>query len=70
MIFHHGKMKVANTMFQANNHLWYNQKSRSTFFQGRENDANIMMIVTYEPTPCSFSFLENGVLRSKDNDKK
>jgi hypothetical protein len=69
MIFHRGKMKVANTMFQANNQLWYYQKSRSTFFQGREHDANIMMIVTYGPTPCSFSFLENGVLRNKDNDK-
>jgi hypothetical protein len=28
-----------------------------------------MMIVTYGPTPCSFPFLENGVLRNKDNDK-
>jgi hypothetical protein len=69
MIFHGGKMKVANTMFQANNHLWYYQKSRSTFFQGKENDANIMMIVTYGPTPCSFSFLENGVSCNKDNAK-
>jgi hypothetical protein len=34
MIFHRGKMKVANTMFQANNHLWYYQKSRSSFFKG------------------------------------
>jgi hypothetical protein len=57
MIFHCGKTKVANIMFQANNHLWYNEKSRSTFFQGRENDASIMMIVTYGPTPCSFPFL-------------
>jgi hypothetical protein len=57
MIFHRGKMKVANTMFQANNHLWYNQKSRSTFFHRRENDVNIMMILTYGPTPCSFPFL-------------
>jgi hypothetical protein len=23
MIFHHGKMKVANTTFQAKDHLWY-----------------------------------------------
>jgi hypothetical protein len=69
MIFHRGKMKVANTMFQGNNHLWYNRKSRSTVFQGRENDVNIMMIVTYGPTPCSFSFLGNGVLHNKDNDK-
>jgi hypothetical protein len=28
-----------------------------------------MMIVTYGPTPCSFSFLGNGVLHNKDNDK-
>jgi hypothetical protein len=28
-----------------------------------------MMIVTYGPTPCSFSFLVNGVLRNKDNEK-
>jgi hypothetical protein len=34
IIFHRGKMKVANTMFQANNHLWYYQKSRSTFSKG------------------------------------
>jgi hypothetical protein len=63
-------MKVGNTMFQVNNHLWYNQKSRLTFFQGRENnDVNIMIIVTYGPTLCSFSFLKNGVLHNKDNDK-
>jgi hypothetical protein len=28
-----------------------------------------MMTLAYGPTPCSFSFLENGVLRNKDNDK-
>jgi hypothetical protein len=56
-------------MFQTNNLLWYSQKSRSTFFQGREDDVNIMMIMTYGPTPFSFSFLENGVLRNKYNDK-
>jgi urease accessory protein UreF len=53
MIFHRGKMKVANTMFQAINNLWYNQKLRSTFFQGRENDASIMMIVTYGMVFCT-----------------
>jgi hypothetical protein len=26
MTFHRGEMKVGNTMFQANNHLWYDQK--------------------------------------------
>jgi hypothetical protein len=31
MIFHHGKMKVANTMFQANNHLCIT-KSRGRLF--------------------------------------
>jgi hypothetical protein len=31
--------------------------------------VNIMMIMTYGPTPFSFSFLENGVLRNKYNDK-
>jgi hypothetical protein len=62
-------MKFVNTMFQVNNLLWYNLKSRWTFFQGREDGANIMMIVTYRATPCSFSFLESGVLQNKDDDK-
>jgi hypothetical protein len=70
MIFHRGKMKVVNTMFQTNNLLWYNQKSRSTFFQGREDDANIMMIVTYGPTPCSFSIHESGVFHNKEMTKQ
>jgi hypothetical protein len=69
MMFHRGKMKVDNKIFQSNILLWYNQKSRSTFFQGREDDANIMMIVTYGPTLCSFSLLENGVFHNKGNDK-
>jgi hypothetical protein len=68
-MFHRGKMKVVNKMFQANNLLHCNQKSRSTFFQGREDDANVMMIVTYALTPCNFSFFENDVLQNKDNDK-
>jgi hypothetical protein len=69
MFFHHGKMKVVNKVLQANNLLQCNKKSRLTFSQGREDDANIKMIVTYGPTPCSFFFLDNGVLQNKGNDK-
>jgi hypothetical protein len=66
MLFHRGKMKFVAIMFQVNSLLQYNRKSRSTFFQGRGDDAHILMIVKYSQPACCF---ENSVMENNKNDK-